>query len=159
MFYLLDLSTLCGSWGDVGTSRANPRGCCPFCHLSSLCCRLSMSDKLPGLPRWYGWHTGWLVCMSVCACYEVNNCQRPAAWETARFPAATCCATACAVCCHTLSTLREGEGKQKQQQRGNGNQYVQRAMFWINNLTVLIDVYRGNIKIWQWGVFTSISMH
>lgn len=140
-------------------ARANPRGCCPLCHLSSLCCRLSVSDKLPGLPHWYGWHTRWLVCMSVCACYEVNGCQRPAAWETARFPAAACCATACAVCCHTLSTLREGEGKQKQQQRGDGNQYVQRAMFWINYVTVLIDVYRGNIKIWQWGVFNTISMH
>lgn len=57
-------------------ARANPRGCCPLCHLSSLCCRLSVSDKLPGLPHWYGWHTRWLVCMSVCACFTRSTVAR-----------------------------------------------------------------------------------
>lgn len=55
-FYLLDLSTRRSSCVDAGTSRANlspPGGCCPRCHLSSPPCRLSMSDKLPGLARRY----------------------------------------------------------------------------------------------------------
>lgn len=68
VFYLLGLSTPCGLCGDVGTSWASPWGCCPLCHLSSPCCRLSMLDKLPGLLHCYGWHTRWLVCMSVCVC-------------------------------------------------------------------------------------------
>lgn len=55
-FYLLDLSTRRSSCVDARTSRANlfpPGGCCPRCHLSSPPCRLSMSDKLPGLARCY----------------------------------------------------------------------------------------------------------
>lgn len=66
VFYLPDLSALCSSCGDVGTTWANPWGCCPLCHLSSPCCQLSMSDKLPGLPDGYRWHSRWLVCMTVC---------------------------------------------------------------------------------------------
>lgn len=74
VYYLLDLSTPCGRRGDVGTLRAKPtRGCCPLCYSSSPCCRLSMSDKLPGSLQCCGWHTRWLVWISVCACVRVTR--------------------------------------------------------------------------------------
>lgn len=113
VLYLPDLSTLCSLCGDVSTSRASPRGCCPLCHLSSPCCRLSMLNKLPELLRCYDWHTRWLVCMSVCVFYEVSGCHRLAASETARFPVATCCATPLRYVLSHVITAKTGWRKQK----------------------------------------------
>lgn len=117
VFYLLGLSTPCGLCGDSGTSRTSPRGCYPLCHLSFPCCRLSMSDKLPGLLRCHGWHTGWLVCMSVYACVTRSAVARGRSLERQQgSPAATCCVGPLRFALSHVIIATRGWGKLK---RGN----------------------------------------